>query len=239
MADDAPMDIVFVSPHPDDLEICCGGSIAVLAKQGYRVGMLHTTLGEPTPNGTDEGRRLEAARAAEVLGATAMEILPLQNRELMDCPANRYVVGTALRRLRPKIVVTLAARTPLASPDHWQGELLAEASVFYSRLTKWDDRFDGTPPHGVGKLVYRQIPIGLRMVNYPTSFVLDISETIDLKLEAVACYESQFNPARLAMLQHWIRSTSGAEGGVSGVAYGEMYCLPRPHVIEDMPALFR
>ena len=111
---DEPMDVVFTSPHPDDLEICCGGAIAKLAKLGYRVAMLHMTSGEPTPNGAEEKRRAEAARAAEVLGAAAMEILPMQNRELMDCPASRYVVGTALRRFRPKIVVTMAARTPLA-----------------------------------------------------------------------------------------------------------------------------
>ncbi len=234
---DKPMDVVFTSPHPDDLEISCGGTIAKLAKLGYRVAMVHSTLGEPTPNGSDERRRAEAARAAEVLGATTMEILSLQNREVMDAPASRYVLATAFRRYRPKIVVTMAGRTPLASPDHWQAELLAESSVFYSRLTKWDDRFDGTPPHTIDRLVYRQIPIGLKLVDWPTSFVMDVSETIEQKLEAVACYESQFDAARLAMLQHWIRSTAGFEGGASGFAFGETFCLPRPHATQDMVAL--
>ncbi len=234
---DEPMDVVFTSPHPDDLEIACGGAIAKLAKLGYRVGMLHMTSGEPTPRGTEEKRRAEAARSAEILGATKVEILPLQNRELMDSPASRYEVATALRKMRPKIVVTMAARTPLASPDHWQSELLAEASVFYSRLTKWDDRFDDTEPHTVSKLVYRKVPIGLKMIDWPTSFVLNITDTIDQKLEAVACYESQLRPRRLLMLQHWIRCTAGFEGGISGFPFGEMYCLPRPHATQDMLAL--
>lgn len=232
-----PMDVVFTSPHPDDLEISCGGSIAKLAKLGYRVAMVHSTSGEPTPNGTEERRREEAAKAAKVLGATAMEILPIQNRELMDCPTNRYLLGTALRKYRPRIVVTMAGRTPLASPDHWQAELLAESSVFYSRLTKWDDRFDGTSPHTVDKIVYRQIPIGLKIVRWPTSFVMDISETIEQKLEAIACYGSQFDAARLAMLTHWIRSAAGFEGGSAGFAFGETFCLPRAHPTEDMMAL--
>ena len=242
MPDDADetteqVDIVFTSPHPDDLEIFLGGAIAKAVKLGYRVAMLHTTTGEPTPNGTEEQRRAEAVRAAEVLGVTQMEILGLPNRELMDCPANRYVLGTALRRYRPKTVVTLAGRTPGASPDHWQSELLAESSVFYSRLTKWDDRFDGTAPHSVGHLVYRQIPRALDMVNWPTSFVMDISDTIDQKLAAVACYESQFQPDRIDRVHHWLRSMAGAEGATARVSYGETYHLPRPFGTADLVRL--
>lgn len=235
MTDDAEqMDIVFTSPHPDDLEIFLGGAIAKAVKLGYRVAMIHGTTGEPTPNGTEEQRRTEAERAAEVLGVAAMEVLDLPNRELMDCPANRYVLATAFRKYRPKMVVTLAGRTSQASPDHWQSELLAEASVFYSKLTKWDDRFDGRPPHGIGKLVYRQIPRALDMVDWPASFVIDITDTIDQKLEAVACYESQFAPDRIDGVHHWLRTTAGAEGSSARVKYGETYCLPQPLGTRDM-----
>jgi LmbE family N-acetylglucosaminyl deacetylase len=238
MADsNKPMDVVFTSPHPDDLEILCGGTIARLAEQGHRVAMLHSTSGEPTPRGTKETRRAEAARAAKVLGATAVEILDLPNRELMDCPANRYVVATALRRYRPRILVTMAGRTPLASPDHWQGELLAESSLFYSRLTKWDDRFGGTPPHTIAHLVYRQVGRGLSMMHWPTSFVVDITGTLEKKLKAVACYESQFDAERIERVQHWIRCSAGVEGGAVGFAFGEQYCLPRAIGTQDMTAL--
>lgn len=238
-ADHAPMDVVFASPHPDDLEILCGGTIASLVQRGYRVAMLHTTSGEPTPQGTPERRRTEAMRAAEILGATTVEILDLPNRELMDCPANRYVLGTALRKYRPHIVVSMAGRTPLASPDHWQSELLTEASVFYSRLTKWDDRFDGTPPHVVTHLVYRQVPRSLGTLNCPTSFVVDITQTLEKKLAAVACYESQFGAERIERIQHWIRSVAGVEGSYAGFSYGEQYVLPRSIGTQDMVALLR
>ncbi len=229
-----PMDVVFTSPHPDDLEITCGGTIAKLAKLGYRVAMVHSTSGEPTPRGTEEKRRAEAAKSAETLGATAMEILPLPNRELMDCPASRYVLAAALRKYKPRIVVTMAARTPTASPDHWQAERLAEASVFYAKLTKWDDRFTDLPPHTIDRIVYRQVPIGLRTTRFPSTFVMDITDTMEQKLEAVACYESQFPPARLAMLHHYINSTNGAEGAICGYAHGETFCLPRPYVTENI-----
>lgn len=235
VSDETPqVDIVFTSPHPDDLEIFLGGGIAKAVKLGYRVAMIHSTTGEPTPNGTEAQRRVEAERAAKVLGVEHMEILPLPNRELMDSPANRYVLATALRRYRPKMVVTLAGRTPQASPDHWQSELLAESSVFYSKLTQWDDRFDGTPSHAIGKLVYRQIPRSLETVEWPTSFVLDIADVIDQKLEAVACYESQFPAERIDGVHHWLRTMAGAEGGLARIKYGETYCLPRPLGTKDM-----
>ncbi|MCH8276384.1 MAG: PIG-L family deacetylase, partial [Bacteroidetes bacterium] len=79
---DAPLDIVFTAPHPDDLEIGMGGAIALLVKQGYRVGMIHMTNGEPTPRGTPEIRARERDAAAKVLGATVCETLDLPNRVL-------------------------------------------------------------------------------------------------------------------------------------------------------------
>ncbi|MCP4594079.1 MAG: hypothetical protein GY842_25390, partial [bacterium] len=83
------LDIVFTAPHPDDLEIGMGGTIAKTVDLGYRVGMLHMTSGEPTPRGTLETRAAEATQAAEVLGAAVCETLELPNRELMDSPDSR------------------------------------------------------------------------------------------------------------------------------------------------------
>jgi len=81
------LDVLFTAPHPDDLEIGMGGAIAKLVKQGYRVGMLHMTSGEPTPRGTPEMRAAETAAAAAVLGVAVCENALLPNRELMDGPA--------------------------------------------------------------------------------------------------------------------------------------------------------
>ena len=107
---DNQLDVLFTAPHPDDLEIGCGGTIALLVKQGYRVGMVHMTNGEPTPRGTVETRMAEARKAADVLGVQVFEVLSLTNRELMDGPPARYAVATMLRRYRPRIVVGMADR---------------------------------------------------------------------------------------------------------------------------------
>jgi LmbE family N-acetylglucosaminyl deacetylase len=63
-----PLDVVAVAPHPDDLEITCGATLAKLVRQGYRVGIIDLTSGEPTPRGSEEIRAKEAEAARKVLG---------------------------------------------------------------------------------------------------------------------------------------------------------------------------
>src|SRR5437588_13081442 len=104
------LDVLAVAPHPDDLEITCGGTLARLVRQGYRVGMLDLTSGEPTPRGSEETRAREAEAARQVLGVPLRLNAGLPNRELMDTPAHRYVVATLFRRLRPAVVVVTAGR---------------------------------------------------------------------------------------------------------------------------------
>lgn len=235
---DHRLDVVFTAPHPDDLEIGCGGTIAALVEMGYRVGMVHMTNGEPTPRGTVESRIKEARAAAEVLGAQVCEILDLTNRELMDGPPARYALATVLRKYQPPILVGMAGRTPGASPDHYQAQLITEASRFYAQLTKWDDRFDGTIPYRVDHLIYRPVPIAAEKHHFHSTFVMDITKAIDKKLEAIACYQSQFDQARFDRLAHYVRSLNGFEGGQCGFAYGELFALPRPLGVKNLLGLF-
>jgi N-acetylglucosamine malate deacetylase 1 len=235
--DDQELDIIFTAPHPDDLEIGMGGTIARLVDLGYRVGMLHMTTGEPTPRGSLATRSVESAAAAEVLGVAHVETLDLTNRELMDCPAARYQVATVFRRHRPGIVVCMAGRTPSASPDHYQSQLIAEAARFYSQLTKWDERFDGTKPHRIDHLVYRPVPMAAEVTHYHSRFVIDISTTIDRKVEAIQCYKSQFDAVRVDRVVQYIRGMAASEGAASGFAFGELYALPRAIGVGDMVAM--
>lgn len=228
------LDIAFTAPHPDDLEIGMGGTIAKLVKLGYRVGMFHMTNGEPTPRGTVDTRTREMNAAARILGVQVCEMLGLTNRVLMDGPEARYVLATAMRRYRPRILVTMAGRTPAASPDHYQGQLIAEASRFYAQLTKWNDRFGGTEPYRVDHLVYRPIRSSAEVTHWHSEFVVDISDTIEQKVAAIRCYESQFDAERAGYLEHYVRSWAGAEGGLIGVKHGELYALPRPMAVTDM-----
>jgi N-acetylglucosamine malate deacetylase 1 len=239
MADSADerLDVVAVAPHPDDLEIICGGTLALLAKQGYRVGMLDLTTGEPTPRGTPETRARESEAARLALGVPFRRNVGLPNRELMDSPANRFVLATHFRRLRPTVVICTAGRTPAASPDHYQGQLLVEAARFYSQLTKWDDRFAGTPPYRVPHLVYAPFPGDAEDRRWHGSFVVDITDTFEQRMAAIRCYESQFDPARFERVRHFIAGHNIAAGGRCGFAYGEFFALPSPVGTADLFAL--
>ncbi|HSW45048.1 MAG TPA: PIG-L family deacetylase [Phycisphaerae bacterium] len=233
----AELDILFTAPHPDDLEIGCGGTIALLTSQGYRVGMVHLTDGEPTPRGTREQRLAEARAAADILGVKVLEILPLTNRELMDGPPARYALAGVLRRFKPRILVGIAGRTVAASPDHYQAQLITEGARFYSQLTRWNERFDGTEPWRVDHLVYRPIPSSAEALQFLSQFVVDITSTLDRKLEAIRAYRSQFTGERWERLKHYVLCNAGAEGSRCGYTYGELYALPRPVGVKDMIAL--
>lgn len=231
------LDVLAVAPHPDDLEITCGGTLAKLVRQGYRVGMLDLTSGEPTPRGSLEIRKQEAEAAREVLGVPVRRNLDLPNRVLMDCPENRYALATAFRQHRPKIVLTMAGRTPAASPDHHQGHLLVEAARFYSQLTKWDDRFVGTAPYRVPHLVYCPVPFDAENRHWHSTFVVDVTDTFDQKLASIRCYESQFEPERFGKVAHFVRSYNGYVGARCGFMYGEMFALPHPVGAADFMSL--
>lgn len=237
MASDS-LDIIFAMPHPDDSEITCGGTIARLGKLGYRVGILHMTDGEPTPRGTPEIRKQELAAASEALGVAHVETLALPNRELMDTPAARYAVATVFRRFKPRIVVGMAGRTPGASPDHYQAQLIVEAARFYSQLTKWDERFDHTEPHRIDWLWYRPVAIAAETSLWPATFVVDTSDVHEQKMAAIACYKSQFDERRLARLLHRIHAHDASDGARCGFEYGELFALPHPLPLPDPLALF-
>jgi bacillithiol biosynthesis deacetylase BshB1 len=233
---DAPLkiDVLAVGPHPDDLEITCGGTLAKLVKQGYTVGILDMTSGEPTPRGTPEIRRAEAEAARQVLGVQLRVNLGLPNRVLMDAPENRFAVATVFRKLRPNVVITMGGRTPAASPDHHQGHLLVEAARFYSQLTKWDEKFDNTPPYRVPHLVYAVFPFDAEVRHYHGTFVVDVTDTFEQKIRSVQCYESQFDGDRFARVKHFLTGTNVFYGSRCGFNYGEMFALPTVIGTDDL-----
>ena len=235
----APLDVIAVAPHPDDVELTCGATLAKLVRQGYRVGILDLTTGEPTPRGSEEIRAREAEAAGKVLGVHVRVNLGLPNRVLMDSPEGRSRLATELRRLRPSVLITVAGRTPAASPDHHQGHLLTEAGRFYSQLTRWDERFADTPPYRVPHLVYAPIPFDAEQRFWHSTFVVNVSDTLDLKLEAIRCYESQFDAARFEMVKHFVSGQAAAQGARCGFRYGELFAQPHPAGTADLMALVR
>lgn len=218
-----PFHVVAVGAHPDDVEIAVGGTLALLARRGYRVAIVDLTDGEPTPGSPGPDVRLaEAQTAASLLGVTHRETLELPNRRLFDNFESRVALAKVLRRLRPAIVLGIAGKTPLASPDHWQAMQITDAAVFYSRLTKWDEHFDGLPVHVVRKQVWYPLSFGLlELPPSGGSFVVDISETFETKLAAIRAYVTQFPPHKDRVF-HLVEGQARLYGQSAGFAAGEM-----------------
>ena len=229
------LDVIAVGAHPDDVEIACGGTLAKLAKQGYKVGIVDLTDGEPTPGSSGpEQRREEARIAAAALGVQTRVILDLPNRRLFDSFEARVALAKEFRKYRPRIVIGFGDKTPMASPDHWQAMLITDAAVFYSRLTKWEDHFDGLPVHTIAAQLYFRLafePQGLG--GFLSHFVVDITQTLEAKIAAIRCYASQF-PAAKEHIFDRIRGAALIAGSASGFHAGETFVSTRSLGVKDL-----
>jgi LmbE family N-acetylglucosaminyl deacetylase len=233
--DDLELDFVAVGAHPDDVEIACGGTLARLAQKGYRVGIVDLTDGEPTPLSPGPDVRLdEARRAAEILGVAVRVNLNLPNRRLFDNFESRVALAKVFRRHRPKVVVGFGGKTVLASPDHYQAMLITDAAVFYSRLSKWDEHFDGLPTHAIANQL--SFPIALHGLDLPEAsgyVVADIGPTLGTKLDAVRAYRSQF-PAAKARVFGTIEAMNRYHGLTAGFEAGELFLTYRSIGVVDL-----
>jgi LmbE family N-acetylglucosaminyl deacetylase len=232
---DPELDLLAVGAHPDDVEIACGGTLASLARKGYAVGIVDLTDGEPTPHSPGpEVRLAEAERAAQILGVSIRLNLNMPNRRLFDSFETRVALAKVFRRLKPKVVLGFGGKTVLASPDHYQAMLITDAAVFYSRLTKWDEFFDGLPTHTIGNQL--SFPIALHGLDLPEAsgyIVADIGSTLDVKLEAIRAYQTQF-PASKAGIFRAVEAMNRYQGLTAGFEAGEVFMTYRSVGVDDL-----
>jgi len=229
------LDLIAVGAHPDDVEIACGGTLALMAQQGYKVGIIDLTDGEPTPHSPGPHVRLEeAGKAAKVLGVQTRVTLELPNRRLFDSFEARVALAKEFRKYRPTIVIGFGDKTPTASPDHWQAMQITDAAVFYSRLTKWDEHFDGLPVHAISVQLYFRLAFEPAILGgYHSHFTVDISDTLETKMQAIRCYETQFPPVKEYVFDR-IRGAALTSGGAAGFQAGETFVSTRALGTRDM-----
>ena len=234
-AGEIELDVIAVGAHPDDVEIACGGTLARLVRQGYKVGIVDLTDGEPTPLSPGPDVRMEEARkAAEALGVHLRLNLNLPNRRLFDSFEARVALAKVFRKHRPKLVIGFGGKTVLASPDHYQAMLITDAAVFYSRLTKWDEHFDGLPVHTISNQL--GFAISLHTMETPESsgvIIADIGDTLAAKVEAVRCYATQF-PAKKAGIFSAIETMNRYHGLTAGFEAGELFLAYRSVGVVDL-----
>lgn len=213
------LDYLVIAPHPDDAELGVGGTILLLKAEGRRVGVLDLTDGEPTPFGSTEIRRAETDAATAVLGLDWRGNLGLRNRFLVADLDARHRLAGMIRQLRPTYL--FAPYWDDAHPDHVAASALVDAARFWAKLTKSD--LPGEPHYPAGILYY--FSVHLRLHARP-SFVTDISPHLERKMEAIACYRSQFiegRPAVAPTILDDLRDRARYWGWAIGARYGEPF----------------
>ena len=215
------LDYLVIAPHPDDAELGVAGTILALKAQGARVGILDLTDGEPTPHGSREIRRTETEAATKILSLDWRGNLGLANRSLTANLESRERLAGALRQLRPRCL--FAPHWEDAHPDHVAASSLVDAARFWAKLTKTN--LPGEP-HYPQRIIY-YFTIHLRIHPRP-SFVVDISSHIDAKMQALACYRSQFiegRPTTPPTVLENVRDRARYWGWAIGVGFGEPFLM--------------
>lgn len=213
------VDVLVVGTHPDDIELGFGASVAKLAASGYEVALLDLTNGEPTPFGDPDTRAAEASNAAQLLGVKTRITLDLPNREVTDTIEARHKVAEVYRRLKPERLFIQGGDD--AHPDHIAGSAIALKARFDAKLTK--SSIPGEP--WFPKKLFHYVASHLRLHVKP-SFILDVSDTFETKLNAVRAYKSQFEAAgREEEMTGMLRKIGAYYGHLIGVDYGEpVFC---------------
>lgn len=189
-------DVLAFGAHPDDVEIGCGGTVALLVSQGRDVVIADFTRGETGTRGTPEERAREAADAARTLGASARLNLGLPDGLLAarapgaDRPARDEAVELVvdlIREHRPRLL--LASFASDAHPDHVVvGEVVKQAR-YLAGLHKWRP---GRPRHRPDLVLHY-----FEHEQHAPSLVVDVSGVYERKLAAIRCHRSQLHdPSR-------------------------------------------
>ena len=233
----AQVDLLAIAAHRDDAELTCGGTLIKAARQGYRTGILDLSQGEMGTRGTAKIRAEEARRAAEVMGISVRENLGLPDAAIENTPATRTLLIAAIRRLTPRVVI--APATEGRHPDHRVAAQLVRDACFLSGLAKMDPSLRAHRPRKVIHcLTYRQD------FQKPT-FVTDISDVFEQKLEAIRCYQSQFEGVTQAGevyptgegLLDVVRHFAATYGALIRRRYGEPFHTAETMLVDDIMTL--
>jgi N-acetylglucosamine malate deacetylase 1 len=232
------LDVLAIFAHPDDAELLCGGALARSVDQGERVGILDLTRGEMGTRGSAEIRAREAEAAARALGVHQRLNAGLPDAGIQSSLEHRRVVARHLRSLRPRVVVThwLEGR----HPDHRETARLVLDATFLAGLAKAD--LEGEP-HRPRKVVHA---IAFREDGPAPSFVVDVTDQIERKLEALACFASQFEGASGAgelypggnrPLPDQVRAQLAHYGSRIRVRYGEPFWVREAMAVDSLGRL--
>ena len=226
------VDILFLAAHPDDVELCCAGTVFRHIQEGATVGIVDLTAGELGTRGNAAVRAEEAAKAAEIMRISFRENLGLRDGFFDLSESNKMPVIRAIRKYQPEIVITNAVRD--RHPDHGRASQLVSESCFLSGLTKIEMQ-DGD--HLLKAWRPRQIYHMIQDRYISPEICVDITPYIDQKIEAVMAFKSQFydplsdephTPISGLDFLEFLKARAREMGRLIGVEYAEGYTTVGP-----------
>ncbi len=231
------VDVLAICAHPDDSELICGGTLARSVALGRSAGIIAVTGGELGSRGSVDLRAQESEAAAKVLGLSFHETLGLPDGAVLNTPETRARLAVLIRRAKPSVVIThwLKGR----HPDHAVTAQLVRDACFVAGLKNIEA---DVPPHRPRKILHA---LSFREDNEKPTFVVDISESFEKKLEAVRCYASQFSDVKQAgeifpngeSLFELIRHHAAHYGSLIRTQYGEPFHTNETMRVDDVTAL--
>ena len=221
------LDVLVFAAHPDDAELAMGGTIAKLTKANLKVGIIDLTRGELGTRGSADIRQKEAFEAAIILKSSVRENLDIPDGNIAINKENFIKVIMVIRKYKPKIL--FAPYFNDRHPDHIDASKLIKRAMFSTSLQKIKTFNKEVPQQAYRpeKLLYY-----MQTYAFKPSFIIDISETFDLKMKAVQAYSTQFhNPRSLEPetfiskpgFLNYIKSRAVFYGFQIGKNYGEAF----------------
>lgn len=231
------VDVLAIAAHPDDIELICGGTLIRAHMLGRSTGIIDLAAGEMASRGTPELRAKEAAKAAKVMGVAVRENLGFPDGGIQNTPETRAELAVAIRKLKPRVVITHSQHG--RHPDHPIVAQLVRDACFVAGLKKVEPK---VAPHRPLKVIHA---LSFREDNQKPTFVVDISEAFEKKLQAIACYKSQFGEAVQAgevypngePLGDLIRHHAAHYGSLIRCRYGEPFHTTETMRVEDVASL--
>jgi N-acetylglucosamine malate deacetylase 1 len=232
------LDILAIFAHPDDVELTVGGTLLKMKSLGYSTGVLDVTAGEMGTRGTVEARAKEAEEAAKILHLDVRENLGLPDGHVFCTDAYRTTLVRALRRLKPKVILTHQSKDP--HPDHDHIAQLARESARLASMLNYD------PETGGDKIPVPIVAHNVFSRRIVPSFIVDISDFLDTKMEAIRAHRSQFydpdsaEPETRLTAKGFLdelENRSRYFGSLIGVAAGEPFYVREAINVEDPIAL--
>lgn len=196
------LDILAFGVHPDDVELCCSGTLISAINDGKKVGVVDLTQGELGTRGTAHSRIEEATQAAIVMGLHVRENLEMADGFLMNDKEHQLKIIHAIRKYQPEIILANAIHD--RHPDHGKSAKLVSDAAFLSGLVKIETKDENAVMQKPWKASYVFHYIQDEYVQ--PDFIIDISKFQEQKIESILCYKTQFFDANSTEPKTYISS---------------------------------